>query len=265
MVSKARNGPIELAYDVEGAGEDLLLIAGTASTRPLWMLVRPDLSRSFRTIAFDNRDSGESTIATQPYSAADLAEDALAVLDAAGSRRAHVLGHSLGGAIAQELALAHPDRVATLTLANTWARGDQYASNLMSLMAAFTDGIRDDRTLLAAIVFAGAGSTALQTSSLWERTDAAMQLGPLAPREALRRQWEIDQQVDTLARLPQLKMPVHVIWTTEDRLLPQPYSQAILDALPHARETCIERSGHLPMVEAPGAFAAAVTAFLSQR
>ena len=54
----AANGGVELAYDIEGSGPDLLLVAGTASTRPLWSLVRPQLARSFRTIAFDNRDAG---------------------------------------------------------------------------------------------------------------------------------------------------------------------------------------------------------------
>ena len=130
----AVNGVVELAYDIEGSGPDLLLVAGTASTRLLWSLVRPQLARSFRTIAFDNRDAGASTIATGPYTLSDLCADAVAVLDAAGSKRAHVLGHSMGGAIAQQIALDAPDRVASLTLACTWARGDGYSKNLMRLM-----------------------------------------------------------------------------------------------------------------------------------
>jgi pimeloyl-ACP methyl ester carboxylesterase len=262
---QAVNGNVTLAYDIEGSGPDLLLILGTASTRALWSLVRPRLAQSFRTIAFDNRDSGTSTIAATAYTLADLAIDATAVLDAAGSRRAHVLGHSMGGAIAQELALADPSRVATLTLACTWGRGNGYSRNLMSLMRALTANIRDDRTLLAAILFAGAGMTALNQTSLWETTDAAMALGPLAPRDALARQWELDLTVDTLARLPALDLPAHVMWGSEDRLLPPTLSHELAAAIPGALETCIERCGHVPMIEAPDPFVAAVLSFLAGR
>jgi pimeloyl-ACP methyl ester carboxylesterase len=259
----AINGEVTLAYDIEGSGPDLLLISGTASTRALWGLVRPRLAQSFRTIAFDNRDSGASTIAREAYTLADLACDAQTVLDAAGSNRAHILGHSMGGAIAQALALAAPGRAATLTLASTWARGDGYSKNLMSLMHALSGSIRDDRTLLATILFAGSAASVLDRTSLWETTDAAMALGPLAPRGALQRQWDLDLSVDTLGRLPALNLPAHVIWGSEDRLLPPSLSRALLDAIPGAAGTCIDACGHLPMVDAPEKFADAVTAFLS--
>ena len=258
----AVNGGVELAYDIEGSGPDLLLIAGTASTRPLWGLVRPQLARSFRTIAFDNRDSGESTIAAAPYTLRELAADTLAVLDAAGSTRAHVLGHSMGGAIAQQLALDAPGRLASLTLASTWARGDGYAKNLMSLMRALSESVRDDRTLLASILFMGSSATTLNRTDLWETTDAAMALGALAPRPALARQWSLDLAVDTLDRLPELRCPVHVIWGDEDRLIPPVLARTLIDAIPGALETRLTACGHVPMVDAPDAFAESVTAFL---
>jgi pimeloyl-ACP methyl ester carboxylesterase len=258
----AVNGGVELAYDIEGSGPDLLLVAGTASTRPLWSLVRPQLARSFRTIAFDNRDSGASSIATTPYTLRDLAADAVAVLDAAGSAHTHVLGHSMGGAIAQALALDVPNRVASLTLACTWARGDGYSKNLMSLMRALTESVRDDRTLLAAILFMGSSASTLNRTDLWETTDAAMALGALAPRAALARQWELDLTVDTLARLPELQLPVHVIWGDEDRLVPPALARTLIDAIPGAFETRLTACGHVPMIDAPEAFAESVADFL---
>jgi pimeloyl-ACP methyl ester carboxylesterase len=259
----ARNGDVELAFDVEGTGPDLLLIAGTASTRALWALVRPEIAASFRTIAFDNRDSGESTIASSPYAAVDLASDAAAVLDAAGSQSTHVVGHSLGGVIAQELALAYPERCRSLTVACSWARGNRYSHNCMELMRALAQNVGDDRTLLASLLWAGAGSTTLSSVDLWKKTDAALALGPLAPREALVRQWQADLAADTLDRLTQLRLPAHVIWCGEDRLVPQPLSQILLDAISGAVQTRIDGCGHLPMVDAPQAFSAAVLDFLS--
>jgi pimeloyl-ACP methyl ester carboxylesterase len=259
----ARNADVELVFDVDGAGPDLLLISGSASTRAIWSLVRPQLSQGFRTIAFDNRDSGESTIARKPYTMEDLARDARAVLDAAGSEQAHLLGHSMGGVAAQELALSYPSRVTTLTLVSTWARTDVYSRNLMGLMAGLTESVADDRTLLAAILFAGAGITTLRTTSLAQMVDAAMALGPLAPREALLRQWQLDIEVDTLGRLSRLAVPTHVIWGTEDVLLPPWLSEELLAAIPNAKGTPIEKCGHLPMVNRPQAFIDAVTPFLS--
>jgi pimeloyl-ACP methyl ester carboxylesterase len=258
----ARNGDIELAYDVQGEGADLLLISGSASTRPLWTLVRPQWAQRFRTIAFDLRDSGASSVASEAYTLRDLAGDAVAVLDSAGSSRAHVVGHSLGGAIAQELAFARGDRLASLTFVSTWARGDLYAKNVMQLLLALTESVPDDRTLLAAILFAGAGMTTLRSESLFDMADAAVALGSLAPRAALARQWRLDLTVDTLDRLPGLTMPVHVVWGAEDRLLPQWYSQQILDAVPHAVGTAIDASGHLVMVAAPESFGRAVARFI---
>lgn len=261
---RAVNGGIELAYDVEGSGPDLLLISGTASTRAIWSLVRPELARSYRTIAFDNRDSGESSLARAPYRAADLVADTLAVLDAAESARAHVIGHSMGGIVATELALAYPERIASLTLANTWARGDAYAANAIGLLNALTAHIGDDRTLLASIIFAGAGTTTLGAGSLWDMTDAAMALGPLAPRAALQRQWAFDLTADTLDRVASLAMPVHVIWGEEDRLTPPSLARTLLEAIPGAAGTPIAACGHVPMVHAPQAFLAAVAAFLER-
>lgn len=258
-----RNGDVELAFDVEGDGPELLLIAGTASERALWSFVRPALARSFRTIAFDNRDSGASTIASGPYTFADLAGDAAAVLDAAGAQTAHVLGHSMGGVVAQELALASPARCGSLTLVCSWARTDRYLRNCVELMRALTQSVRDERTLLASLLWVGTGPATLREVDLWEKTDAAMALGRLAPREALVRQWELNSQADTLERLPHLRLPAHVIWCSEDRLLPQPLSQTLLQAIPGAVETRIDACGHLPMVDRPEAFCEAVLQFLS--
>jgi pimeloyl-ACP methyl ester carboxylesterase len=261
-MSIARNGQIELGYDVDGSGPDLLLIVGTATTRPLWALVRPQLAESFRTIAFDNRDTGESTPANAPYTLCDLAADAAAVLDAAGVQRAHILGHSMGGAIAQEFALTYPERCASLTIVCSWARGDGYTKNLMKLMSALSEGVRDDRTLLATILYMGTGISTLREIDLFDKTDEAMALAPLMSREALVRQWQLDLTVDTADRLSKLAMPVHVIWGGEDRLLPQPLSQRLIDAIPSATGTCIEGCGHVPMVDAPEAFIEAVHSFL---
>lgn len=110
-------------WDESGSGDPLLLIMGLGYPMEMWHRTRPLLSQHYRTIAFDNRGAGKSDVPPGPYSIAQMAADAAAVLDAAGADRAHVIGISMGGMIAQEFALAYPGRVRSLILASTACGG----------------------------------------------------------------------------------------------------------------------------------------------
>jgi len=119
----ARNGDVRLAYEVLGAGEPLLLVHGLGYGGRGWGPSLELLARDFLVVAYDNRGFGASDIPPGPYTVAQLAADAAAVLDAAGFERAHVLGGSLGGMAAQELALTRPERVDRLVLVGTTPGG----------------------------------------------------------------------------------------------------------------------------------------------
>jgi pimeloyl-ACP methyl ester carboxylesterase len=132
MTSLARNGDIEIAYDVTGAGDPLLLVMGQGGSMRGWHpdFVRMLVDRGFMVIRYDNRDTGGSTrfrqrpgqlemllnpAAAAAYTLEDMADDALAVLDAVGCQSTHVAGVSMGGMIAQTLAIRCPQRIRTLT------------------------------------------------------------------------------------------------------------------------------------------------------
>ena len=119
----ASNGPVKIHWESFGQGPAVLLVAGQGMTVRGWWATVPVLARSFRVIAFDNRDTGHSSRLPWPYSVAHMASDAVAVLDAAGEQRAHVYGISLGSLVAQEVALRYPDRVQALVLGASSAGG----------------------------------------------------------------------------------------------------------------------------------------------
>ncbi|MFL5954713.1 MAG: alpha/beta fold hydrolase [Gaiellaceae bacterium] len=114
---------MKIAWEERGSGRPLLLIQGLGYARWSWEPVVPRLAERYWVLFFDNRGIGESDKPAGPYTAREMADDALQVLDEAGVERAHVLGASLGGMIAQELAVAAPDRVEKLILCCTTPGG----------------------------------------------------------------------------------------------------------------------------------------------
>jgi 3-oxoadipate enol-lactonase len=123
-MSSASVGPVELYYEEHGSGDPLLLIMGLAADSRAWMFQVPDFARHYRTIIFDNRGIGRSAKPPGPYTIHEMADDAAGLLEKLGIARAHVIGVSMGGMIAQELALRHPERVRGLVLACTYPEPD---------------------------------------------------------------------------------------------------------------------------------------------
>jgi pimeloyl-ACP methyl ester carboxylesterase len=126
---------MSLYYEEQGGGEPLLCVMGLAADHLAWALQVEAFGSRHRTIVFDNRDCGQSSYADAPYEIADMAADTLGLADALGLDTFHLLGASLGGAVAQHVALAAPERVQTLQLAVTWAGSGAYAREKTRLWA----------------------------------------------------------------------------------------------------------------------------------
>ncbi|HBP5039058.1 TPA: alpha/beta fold hydrolase [Pseudomonas aeruginosa] len=258
-------GDIELVFDIQGQGPDLLLIAGTASDRSLWAQVRSELSRHFRTIAFDNRDAGQSSICSGAYTLQDLAEDARTVLSAAGAAQAHVMGHSLGGMIVQELALLAPERVASLTLVDTTSRLGTYMQAVISMALDWCHAIEDRELLVRSLYFLALGEEAIHNDALGQIAASLADGAPGQPKEALIRQWEVDLTVDTYDRLEQIRVPTHVVWGVQDKIIPEVHQFELLDKIVGSKYTRLKHSGHCPMIETPVAFTEKVLQFFHEQ
>lgn len=250
---KAVAGGIELYYERAGDGEPLLLIQGMSGTHVAWgQPFRAGLEAGFECVAFDNRGVGLSGAVSEPFTIAEMAADAAALLDALEIESAHVLGISMGGMIAQELALAAPQRVRSLTLGCTYCGGP--GSQLMDptdfqgLAEAMASGDRE-RIFRAMYDLNLSPGFRGDESRYAEFTAMAAELP--TPRRTVELQLQAIIGHDTSARLPGLAPPTLVIHGTVDRVLGYPNGPLIASLIPGARLETFDEIGHMFWWEQP--------------
>jgi 3-oxoadipate enol-lactonase len=252
-----------LYYEVHGEGEPLLCVMGLSADTLAWTLQLPAWSQRYRTIVFDNRDVGQSSYAEEGYEVADMAADTLALADALGLESFHLLGVSMGGAIAQEVALAAPERVRTLTLCVTFGGGGAWGRVLAQLWSrrvhAMTREDRVDELMLLCL-----------SEATYENADFVsflrqMLLSNPNPQsaDAFVRQLTATSRHEARDRVGALAMPVHVIGAEHDVLLPVWKSRELAELIPGARLTVIEGAAHGVNLERAEDFNAAVLEFLA--
>jgi 3-oxoadipate enol-lactonase len=252
-------------YEVHGDGEPLLCVQGLSVDTLGWTLQVPAFSARHRTVIFDNRDVGQSSQASERYTIADMAQDALAVADAAGLESFHLLGVSMGGAIAQEVALAAPERVRTLTLAVTFASGGAWARTLSDVWGARVHRMsreeRVDELMLLSLseaFFENAEGVALLR-------DLILQNPNPQPPDAFARQLDASSRHRAGERLGSLSMPTHVIGAEHDILVPVWKSAELAELIPGATLTVLDACPHGLNVERAEEFNNAVLDFIAQR
>lgn len=234
-----------LHYVRRGAGAPLLLVQGMAGHHRLWgedFLAR--LERHFDVVAFDHRGIGASSRADEPFTIADLADDAAGVSDAVGWADAHVLGISLGGMVAQELVLRHPDRVRTVTIGCSWAGGPDavLSTTAADLMAAVAS--RDPEQVLRA-GFAANLSDRYAADPAHFETYRELAMAVKVPGPVVGMQFIAAGAHDASARLPAVTTPTLVLHGTEDRMLAVGNGEHIARLVPGARLELFEGVGHL--------------------
>ncbi len=228
MPTISANG-INIAYESVGEGHPLLFITGLGYGGWFWHKQVPELSRYFRVITYDNRGTGGTDKPDGPYSTAMLAQDAAGLLDGLGITGAYVMGHSLGGFIAQELALARPELVSKLALASTTFGGPNAVPVTQEALAVMMDRSGDPVDLVrrGVAIAAAPGFTAAHPDVV-DALVAYRLTGPV-PAAQYQAQMMAGAMHNAEERVAGITCPTLVLFGEHDKVVP-PANAALLTA-----------------------------------
>lgn len=249
----ANRDNVSLYYEVHGEGEPLLLIMGLGYNSLSWHRTLPALAQHFKVIVFDNRGVGKSCKPEQIYSIEMMAEDAKAVLDAVSVESAHVYGISMGGMIAQRLAIAYPERVRSLVLGCTTAGGPTHIqpspeiSALMVSRASLTGTPEENAWLAAPIVYS---QSFIDEHPEFIQEDIEKRIEIVTPPSAYLSQLQACLAHDTTRELDKINIPTLVIHGDADALVPYENGKMLAERIKGATLHTISGAGHIYITEA---------------
>jgi pimeloyl-ACP methyl ester carboxylesterase len=265
-MQRARINGVELAYELRGAGEPLVMIHGAQGDQSMFAGVAPMFTDQFQVLTFDQRGSGLSEKPDMAYSMAMFADDTAVLMEHVGFASAHILGVSMGGMIAQEFALCHPRKTRSLVLGCTTPGGPKsialgggalaqaYSTQPMSAEergrllaeACFTKGYIEKHPEIIPAMIESRRQRPIDPTALGHRMKAA-------------------HAHDTYDRLPQITCPTLVITGKDDVLISWENSRILAERIPGAKFVLLEPAGHLFWGEQPEQSRAAIRSFLQEQ
>jgi pimeloyl-ACP methyl ester carboxylesterase len=257
-----------LAYDEVSPSHPrgtVLLLTGLGSKRLGWYKQLPVFGQVYRTIALDHRDTGDSDLATDPYTTADQADDAAAVLQALGVASASIVGLSMGGFIALELALRHPELVQELVLTGTHAGGPTHVApgpEMIALLMQDRTGVEIGEFFRRVYTQLMAPGYAESHPKEMERIAENARYRPQPP-EAYRRQLQTTLTHNASGQLDQIRVPTLVVHGEVDPLVPVANGRYLAEHIPGAQLICYPDTGHISIVERADDYNRDVLAFLA--
>jgi pimeloyl-ACP methyl ester carboxylesterase len=260
---KLQINDVELFYEIKGTGEPLLLIAGFMCDHAYWSLLMPALTKQYQVIRLDNRGIGRSSAINSPCTIPQMAQDVASLLDKLGIDKVHLVGHSMGGQIAQELVLAYPEKVKSLILIATWAKGDYRLNNLIETWGDLPEKI--DLKLYEKVVLPWIFTDEFySTPGLIEQLIEWAIHYPFPPSaQTLYYHSRAILNCDTTDRLKNIHCPTLVVVGQKDILTPIKFSQQLAQAIPNAELVILENGGHGCLIENPDNIAVIFQQFLA--
>lgn len=257
---------IDLYYETHGAGSPLVLISGLGYSLWQWHLMVPYLEERFQVITFDNRGVGQTDKPAGPYSASMLAGDTVGLLDHLGVERAVVMGHSMGGFIAQALALEHPQRVNKLILASTNFGGPRHVPVTAEALAILSDLKSDPLTRLrnGIVVSTAPGFAERQP----ERIQNWLDWRVANPLDVAGYQAQMGIGIALLTeaatfeqKLPSISAPTLILFGAHDKVVPPANADLLAKQIPGSRIHILSEAGHFFPLEVPEEAAQVVIQF----
>ncbi len=249
------------SYEVIGKGPELVLIPGTFADRRTWSRVVGRLSARFRCLLLDPRGTNETPDPGTPFTADDLADDVAAAMNAAKIERAHLVGHSLGAAVAVILAARRPELVRRLVACSPAPAPDVYLNAVLDLWAGLAGSTAPDHIVHLGIVINSFGRGAFENGTVRAIVDE-MDRHPLA-RATIRRYVECNGALDLNPVMRNVDASTLVVVGAQDALTGVDAARTVASSIPGARLEVIDGAGHGPHLETPMAFARIVTSFLT--
>jgi pimeloyl-ACP methyl ester carboxylesterase len=248
---RQRVGDIEIYYEVHGDGpQTLVMIHGATLHSGVFREQTPEFAREFRTVLFDNRGAGRTDQPDEPYTMRQLADDTARLMNVLQIGRAAVLGVSMGGMIAQELAIDHPERLSCLILACTHFGGKgaiQPPPEMQAAMAAGSTATAEQRQLQLKAAFSD--ETLEQRPEVVAKVNEIRAVHPMPPF-ALKRRMQALTGHDTADRLQAITIPTMVLTGREDRLVAPGNARLIAERIPNAMLKELP-GGHVFFIEHP--------------
>jgi pimeloyl-ACP methyl ester carboxylesterase len=264
---KAKVNGISINYRVEGQGEPLVMIMGFSGRGGDWRFQTRVFKNYYRVITFDNRGVGKTDKPSGPYTIKMMEDDTIGLMDHLAIDKAHILGMSMGGMIAQELALNHPDRVKKLILGCTFASNEtardeltDFAPELLEIMESAGQSDADIRKVASSIAVYAFGNNKWFWSIILPLLMRIRIL--LVGTRGFMGQYEAALTHNTMDRLHMIEAPTLVITGTADRVIPPNSSDIIASRIPDARLVKVENGSHAFFFEMRSRFNQEVLNFL---
>lgn len=237
---QVRVGSLTMHYEAIGKGEPLILISGLGNDSRSWRAQAPQLASMYRVIAFDNRGSGRTDAPDGPYSIAVMAEDTVSLMEALGIRRAHIMGVSMGGYIAQEVAINYPERVAGLVLATTSPGPYLIKTSILLPWVKEALGHLPPLTIFQLMLPFMFNDACFESPEVLEMAVAMIARGSPGPPQVLARQMIACVEYNARHRMGRISAPTLVIAGSDDPFVPLSLSEELAQGIPGARLCLID-------------------------
>lgn len=258
-------GDINIRYRIHGEGDPLVLIGGLGGDLRAWGAHVPVLSREHQVVVFDNRGGGRTDAPDIPYSTKMMADDTVGLLDALEIDRAHILGTSMGGMIAQELAIAYPQRVRTLILVTTTASIRPTMAFVLDVRDRMArDGVSQETLIRYTMPWMYTDRFFENTEQVQAMVDMMLANPNAQPDYAYARQSDASNRHDTRDRIGQITAPTLVLVGREDIIQPVKTCEEFAKGIPNAELVVLEGGGHALAGGVPDKFDGAVLDFLKR-